>query len=144
MAKLPRALTPLESLIMDVVWDQGEVTVRNVQDALQPQRELAYTSVLTMMQVLERKGFVASRRVGRANVYEAKVSRGKFGLRSAVDIVNSFFAGSVPAMLSHFAETDHLSEEDLDELRRVVETASARRHAGDNGETAEDEEAPNA
>ena len=46
MAKLPRSLTPLESLIMDVVWDNGEVTVRTVQDALKPQKDLAYTSVL--------------------------------------------------------------------------------------------------
>jgi predicted transcriptional regulator len=111
---------------MDVVWDQGEVTVRAVKDALQPHRDLAYTSVLTMMQVLERKGFVASRRAGRANVYTAKLSRARFGLRGAVDIVNSFFAGSVPAMLSHFAETDRLSEHDLVELRKVVDRAAAR------------------
>jgi predicted transcriptional regulator len=122
--KTPRSLTPLESLIMDVVWDQGEVTVRNVQDALRSKRDLAYTSVLTMMQVLERKGFVESQRNGRANVYRPTVSRARFGLRSAVDIVNSFFSGSVPAMLSHFAETDRLSEEDLRALREIVEKAS--------------------
>jgi predicted transcriptional regulator len=111
---------------MDVVWDEGDVTVRTVQDKLKPQRELAYTSVLTMMQVLERKGFVASKRVGRANVYHANVSRARFGLRGAVDIVNSFFAGSVPAMLSHFAETDRLSEEDIAKLRQIVDQAAAR------------------
>ena len=127
MAKLPRSLTPLESLIMDVVWDNGEVTVRTVQDTLKPQKDLAYTSVLTMMQVLERKGFVGSRRVGRANVYEPTVSRARFGLRGAVDIVNSFFAGSVPAMLSHFAQTDCLSESDLRQLQLIVENASAKK-----------------
>ena len=130
MPKLPRSLTPLESLIMDVVWDKGEVTVRAVQEQLNPQRQLAYTSVLTMMQVLERKGFVSSRRVGRANVYEANVSRARFGLRGAVDIVNSFFAGSVPAMLSHFAETDRLSEEDLRQLQRILEHAARRNRQG--------------
>ena len=124
MPKTPRSLTPLESLIMDVVWDQSEVTVRNVQDALRSKRDLAYTSVLTMMQVLERKGFVESQRNGRANVYRPTVSRARFGLRSAVDIVNSFFSGSVPAMLSHFAETDRLSEEDIKALREIVESAS--------------------
>ena len=130
MPKLPRSLTPLESLIMDVVWDKGEVTVRAVQEQLSPQRQLAYTSVLTMMQVLERKGFVSSRRVGRANVYEPNVSRARFGLRGAVDIVNSFFAGSVPAMLSHFAETDRLSEEDLRQLQRILEHAARRNRQG--------------
>jgi predicted transcriptional regulator len=59
-------------------------------------------------------------------VYQANVSRARFGLRGAVDIVNSFFAGSVPAMLSHFADTDRLSEEDLDKLRQIVEKAAAR------------------
>lgn len=126
MAKLPRSLTPLESLIMDVVWDQGEVTVRKVQETLRSQRDLAYTSVLTMMQVLERKGFVTSRRVGRANVYSASVSRARFGLRGAVEIVNSFFAGSVPAMLSHFVDTDRLSRDDLNKLRELVDEATER------------------
>jgi predicted transcriptional regulator len=97
-----------------------------VQRLLQPHRDLAYTSVLTMMQVLERKGFVASRRAGRANVYAATVSRARFGLRSAVEIVNSFFGGSVPAMLSHFADTAQLSGDDLQALQRVLEVASAK------------------
>ncbi len=134
MAKLPRSLTPLESLIMDVVWDNEEVTVRTVQDALKSHRDLAYTSVLTMMQVLERKGFVGSRRVGRANVYQPTVSRARFGLRGAVDIVNSFFAGSVPAMLSHFAETDCLSQSDLKQLQQIVSDAAAKRVVEDDAE----------
>lgn len=115
---------------MDVVWDQGEVTVRQVQDALKPGRELAYTSVLTMMQVLERKGFVGARRVGRANVYEATVSRDRFGVRSVMDVVNSFFAGSVPAMLLQFVETDRLSEKDLRRMQALVEQALAEQATG--------------
>jgi predicted transcriptional regulator len=117
---------------MDVVWDRGRVTVRNVQEALAPHRRLAYTSVLTMMQVLERKGFVASRRAGRANEYWPTVSRARFGLRSAIEIVNSFFAGSVPAMLSHFAETERLSDEDIQALQKIVAEASARRDKEDS------------
>lgn len=112
---------------MDVVWNQGAVTVRQVQECLQPERELAYTSVLTMMQVLERKGFVAARRVGRANVYEATVSRDRFGMRSVMDVVNSFFAGSVPAMVSQFVDMERLSAKDLLELQALVEGAVARR-----------------
>ncbi len=130
MAKMPKNLTPLESLIMDVVWDEGEVTVRKVQEALKDKRDLAYTSVLTMMQVLERKGFVGSHRVGRANVYAPTVTRARFGLRGAVNIVNDFFSGSVPAMLSHFAETDRLSERDLRELESIVEQARTKRSEG--------------
>lgn len=128
MAKTPKSLTPLEALIMDVVWDHGEVTVRQVQHALHPKRQLAYTSVLTMMQVLERKNVVRSRREGRANVYQATVSRTRFGLRSASDVVNSFFAGSVPAMVSHFADADSLSAEDLRQLEAIVSEATKRNH----------------
>jgi len=127
LTKTYKTLTPLESLIMDVVWDAQEVTVRQVQDALENQRHLAYTSVLTMMQVLERKGFVSARRKGRANVYRPTVSRARFGLRGAVEIVNSFFAGSVPAMVSHFADADRLSEADLRALQRIVESARQKR-----------------
>lgn len=120
---------------MDVVWNQDAVTVRQVQEALLPDRDLAYTSVLTMMQVLERKGFVGARRVGRANVYEATVSRDRFGVRSVMDVVNSFFAGSVPAMVSQFVDTERLSENDLRALQMLVENAVARR----NGDAAPEE-----
>lgn len=130
MRKLPRSLTPLEAMIMDVVWDQGKVTVRQVQETLRPDRELAYTSVLTMMQVLERKGFVAAKRVGRANVYEATVTRDRFGMRSVMEVVNSFFAGSVPAMLSQFVDAERLSEKELRRLQTLVEEAMAR-HTGE-------------
>jgi predicted transcriptional regulator len=119
-------------MIMDVVWDRGEVTVRQVQDALKPERELAYTSVLTMMQVLERKGFVGAHRVGRANVYAASVTRDRFGVRSAMDVVNSFFAGSVPAMISQFVETEHLNSKDLDKLRAIMSEALAKKTPDDS------------
>jgi predicted transcriptional regulator len=87
-------LTPLELDIMKAVWAKPEVTVRDVQGALRPQRKLAYTTVMTLMHRLHLKGFLKCRRQARAHIYQAEV--GFIEVRDAeVDrLIRNFFAGS--------------------------------------------------
>jgi BlaI family penicillinase repressor len=127
MAQLPQRLTELEQLLMDIVWELGEVTVRDVHRRIQPVRELAYTTVLTMMGVMERKGLVAHRKQGRANVYSAVLSKQAFGARSAKQIVDSYFQGMVQDLVLHFADHGELQDDDLAALERVIEEARAKR-----------------
>ena len=117
---------------MDIVWDHAEVTTRQVQEALRPRRDLAYTSVLTMMMVLERKGFicpVVTRRRSRA--YKAVVTRERIGARSLSEIVNNFFAGSVPSMLRQLVEADVLSDDDMTGVRRLIERVAGANQLGE-------------
>src|SRR5574337_309908 len=72
------ALGPLEAQIMEVVWERGEVTVRDVYDVLRQQRDLAYTTVMTVMHNLHRKGLLSQRSEGNAHVYSPYQSRGEF------------------------------------------------------------------
>ncbi len=126
MSDVPQKLTELEDLLMNVVWELGEVTVRDVHRRIQPIRQLAYTTVLTMMGVMERKGLVTHRKRGRANVYSARLSRQAFGAQSARQIVDSYFQGMVKNLVVHFAHHGELGQDDIAALERIVEEARTR------------------
>jgi len=134
MSEIPQRLTELESLLMNIVWELGEVTVRDVHKRIKPIRDLAYTTVLTMMGVMERKGLVTHQKRGRANVYRARLSKQAFGAMSAKQIVDSYFQGRVRNLVLHFADHGDLGHDDIAALERVIEEAKARQvsHADDS------------
>jgi predicted transcriptional regulator len=73
--KLEKVFTEVELELMNAIWDLGECTVKDVQEALPKDRELAYTSVATMMKILEQKGALKSEKKDRAHTFEPLVSR---------------------------------------------------------------------
>ncbi|MFO7956156.1 MAG: BlaI/MecI/CopY family transcriptional regulator [Candidatus Brocadiia bacterium] len=117
----PDRLTPLESLIMDCVWDMGEATVREVKERLDPEKPMAYTTVQKMMSILRDKGFLASRREGRADVYRPLVERERMGRDRLREIMDLFFSGSAAALVSNLIESDEVSEAEIEAMREVVE-----------------------
>ena len=116
-----RRLTELETVIMDAVWDLPEATVRAVQERLQPTKPLAYNTVLTMMRILRDKGFLGSERQGRLDVYRPLVTREQMARRSLKELLESFFAGSAPALVSQLLETEDLSPDEVRAIRREVD-----------------------
>ena len=118
--KRPKRLTPVETLIMDRLWDFEQATVRQVTDSLEPVRPMAYNSVLTMMRILREKGFLASRRDGRQDVYRPRVSREQMGRRSLHEVLQRFFAGSPAALVSQLLASESLSDEEVLAIRREV------------------------
>jgi predicted transcriptional regulator len=72
---MPPALHELETRVMDAVWEQGEATVRSVTDAIAPEGERSYTTILTVMTRLDKKGFLDRRREGKRDVYVAAVEQ---------------------------------------------------------------------
>lgn len=89
-------LGELETAIMQIVWQQGEVTVREVQAALKPSRQLAYTTVMTVMSRLVPKGILNVRRQGKADYYRA------IGTRD--DVLNQQAQRAVQNVLAHFGD----------------------------------------
>ncbi|HWK26103.1 MAG TPA: BlaI/MecI/CopY family transcriptional regulator [Solirubrobacter sp.] len=84
---LPPALHELESLVMAAVWDQGEATVRSVTDAIAQDGPRSYTTILTVMTRLDKKGFLDRRREGKRDVYVAAVDRDAYmRARSEVEV----------------------------------------------------------
>jgi BlaI family transcriptional regulator, penicillinase repressor len=113
-------LTPHELEIMKRVWERGEATVRDVYEALRARRRIAYTSVLTMMNVLERKGHLRKRAEGRSFVYAAARPR-RDVLRSMVrEFVDRVFNGAAEPLLVQLLEDRHVSGKDLEALARRV------------------------
>ena len=105
---------------MKLVWQQGEVTVRDVYEALLERRQIAYTTVMTRMRVLERKGYVKTRREDRAFVYRPAQPERQV-LRSMVrEFVDRVFNGSTRPLLVHLVEDRRLSKRELEELERLV------------------------
>ena len=108
---------------MKIVWQKGPVTVRDVFETLLEQRKIAYTTVMTMMRVLERKGYVKAKREGRAFVYRPTRPERQV-LRSMVrEFVDRVFNGSARPLLVHLMEDRRLSPKELEELERLIHEA---------------------
>jgi predicted transcriptional regulator len=114
-------LTPLELEIMNVLWRMGPAPVQKVQEALQPSRPLAYTSVQTMLNVLHRKGKVRRKLRDRAYHYEAALSRQSAIRGTLRDVIDRFFGGSPESLGMNLVETRELTPEKLAELKRLVD-----------------------
>lgn len=116
-------LTPQELELMKIVWEKRRVTVRDVYETVRERRKVAYTTVMTVMRVLQRKGYVKAKREARAFVYwPARPERQV--LRSMVrEFVDRVFGGSAQPMLVHLIEDRKLSPEELEEIERLIREA---------------------
>jgi BlaI family penicillinase repressor len=116
-------LTEQELEIMKVVWRLETATVRNVYETLLERRRIAYTTVMTMMNILETKGYLKKRYEDRAYIYQPSQPQ-KQVIRSMVrEFVNRVFNGSAEPLLAHLVEDQHLTESDLNEIRRTIKAA---------------------
>ena len=111
-------LTPLELEIMKVLWETGAANVQTVQQRLE--RELAYTTVQTMLNILHRKGKVKRALKDRAYFYKPAVSRSQVVKQSVNDLVEHLFGGSVENLVMSLVETKHLTPEKLTRLNKLL------------------------
>lgn len=106
---------------MKIVWQSGASTVRDVYESLLERRKIAYTTVMTMMNILEQKGYLKKTQKDRAYVYQATRPQ-KQVIRGMVrEFVDRVFNGSAEPLLLHLVEDRRLSEEDLQEIRRIMQ-----------------------
>lgn len=125
-------LTPRETEILTVLWDRGPSTVAEVRDALDDGS--AYTTILTLMRVLEEKGHVARRAEGKAHRYRALVRREAARSRAVDGVLGQFFRGSAELMLTQLVARRDLDDDALRRLRALVDERLAARDAGGLGE----------
>ena len=112
-------LTPLELEIMQVLWETGAANVQTVQQQLK--RELAYTTVQTMLNILHRKGKVKRALKDRAYFYKPAVSRRQVVRQAVNDLVEHLFGGSVENLVMSLVETKHLTAEKMTRLNKLLE-----------------------
>jgi predicted transcriptional regulator len=113
-------LTPQELEVMKIVWESASVTVKDVHERLRARRPVAYTTVMTVMQILEKKGHLKKSAASRQHVYRAARPR-----RHAVgallrDFMNRVFDGSARPLLVHLADDGQVTKEDVEELRQLL------------------------
>lgn len=112
------SLTPLELEIMKVLWEIESGAVQDVQARLPGSP--AYTTVQTMLNILDRKGKLTRRRKGRAFVYKPKVSRIATASHAVTDLIDRMFGGSAEALVMGLVESKKLTPEKLRELQRKL------------------------
>lgn len=113
-------LTDLELRLMNIVWDKGKVTVRNVKDALPKSKPLAYSTVLTVMRNLEWKGYLRHQVRDRTYVYEPVVARDEVVQSMLGNLANRLFGGSSELLMVNFLEKEKLSLEKLKRLKELI------------------------
>lgn len=111
-------LTPLELEIMQVLWETGPANVQTVQQRLG--RELAYTTVQTMLNVLHRKRKVKRTLKEKAYFYRPAVSRSQASGHAVTDLIDRMFGGSAESLVMSLVETRHLTPEKLSQLQQLL------------------------
>jgi BlaI family penicillinase repressor len=115
-----KTLTTQELEIMKVVWERETATVRDVYETLLARRKVAYTTVMTMMKILENKGYLRRKQVDRAYVYRPTQPKNRVIGAMVRDFVNRVFNGSAEPLLVHLIEDRGLTPEELEEIRRLI------------------------
>jgi predicted transcriptional regulator len=116
-------LTPQELAIMKVVWRLDKATVRDVYEALRDTRQVAYTTVMTMMKILEDKGYLKKTLVDRAHVYRPAQRRQQVVGAMLRDFLDRVFDGAPDALLLHLAKDSKLTDKQRRIVKQLIEEA---------------------
>jgi len=116
---VPR-LGDLELQILNVLWERGPATVREVLEALPVEPKPVYTTVLTMMRLMQEKGYLTRSEAARAHVYQARLRERPVKRGLLRGLVTNVFRGSAEAVLVRLLEDEKLSPEELARVREVI------------------------
>jgi predicted transcriptional regulator len=116
-------LTAQELAIMKVVWRHGTATVRDVYEALRETRHVAYTTVMTMMNILETKGYLKKDKQDRAFQYRPARAERTVIASMVREFINRVFDGAPRPLLQHLVKDAHLDEDERRELLRLIDEA---------------------
>ena len=114
-------LTPQELAIMKVVWSLDQATVRQVYETIREKRPIAYTTVMTMMKILEGKGYLKKVLVDRAHVYRPARPRQQVVGAMLRDFVDRVFDGAADNLLLHLARDNRLTGKQKQLVKQLIE-----------------------
>jgi len=119
-------LGDLQLRILQVLWDRQEASVGAVHEALKPERDLAYTTIATMLRKMEGRGLVAHREDGRTFLYRACVAADEVNRSVGTHLVERLFEGSLADAVSHLLTSREVSRVELDQLEKLIKDARRR------------------
>jgi BlaI family penicillinase repressor len=124
--KKATTLTNAEHRIMEVLWARGSATVAEVVEALHDKD--AYTTILTLMRILKVKGYLSTRKEGRAHVFTPRVDRDTAARKAVHQLLSKFFSGSPSELVLSFLREEELTPGELDELKDKIANSTEDRH----------------
>ena len=124
--KKTNTLTNAEHRIMEVVWARGSATVAEVVEALNGRD--AYTTILTLMRILKAKGYLSTRKEGRAHVFTAKVDRDTAARKAVHQLLSKFFFDSPGELVLSFLREEELTPEELETIKQKIMESGDDRH----------------
>ncbi|HEY2821283.1 MAG TPA: BlaI/MecI/CopY family transcriptional regulator [Candidatus Acidoferrum sp.] len=114
-------LTPQELEIMKLVWDREDATVRDIYEALLETRKVAYTTVMTMMKILETKGYLKKKKQDRAFLYRPTRPKSQVIGSMLREFIDRVFNGAAEPLVVHLVKDKRLEEKDLQKIVRMIE-----------------------
>jgi len=114
-------LTEVELEFMTVVWETGGGTVRDILAELNKVQERAYTSVATVLKIMEQKGFLTSERADRSLVYRPAVPKAEYQKTSLKNLSSKLFNGAPAALVARLVDDEYVTDEMLEEMRALLE-----------------------
>jgi BlaI family transcriptional regulator, penicillinase repressor len=119
--------TEVELAILRVLWDRGPSTVRQIHDALKPQRDTGYSTTLKMVQVMTEKGLVVKDETCRPQVYRTAQPKEETQLELVDDLILRGFAGSAMKLVMRAVAAERISGEELAEIRKLLDRAKEKK-----------------
>ncbi|MBN2580687.1 MAG: BlaI/MecI/CopY family transcriptional regulator [Pirellulales bacterium] len=117
--------TPGELEVLKILWDGGPATVREVMEVLNRRRRRAYTSVMSLLEVMTEKRLLRRRPAGRAYLYTPAVDQQKTLGRIVEDVVGRVFEGSAAALMAHLLGRSDTTPEELEAIQKLIEQHQA-------------------
>jgi BlaI family penicillinase repressor len=122
-------LGELQRAVLDTTWDLGEANVHQIRERLTKKKKLAYTTVLSAMQKLEKAGWLDHRAEGKTYIYFPTISREEAGAGSVRQFLKRVFEGDAVAMFQHLIRESNLSDDELGDLKRLIEEKEKKRES---------------
>lgn len=115
-------LTPVEHELMEILWKLGQGSVHDVIACLPAKRDLAYTSVSTILRILQQKKILTAIKMGKQHIYQPILTKDKFATHTVKTMVKHVFSGNSASMVAHLVDTNNLSIEEIDAIQKLLET----------------------
>ncbi len=110
----------VQLLIMQVLWDKGRATAREITDAINASEPIAHSTVQTLLRGLEEKGAVSHEAEGRTFVFLPLVAEDKFKRSATRELVERVFGGNAATLVAHLLKNEKVSREEVDEIRKLI------------------------
>ena len=121
-----KLLTEVELELMTILWKLGEGSVSDVIEKLPAERDLAYTSVSTVLRILEQKGVLKTRKEGRGHVYIPSLEKSDYESKAVRHVVDRVFEGTPSALVKQLLGSVKISKKEIEEIKELIEKAEKK------------------